>query len=370
MHGPPLSSPSVAVSPERAAAAALAAEHEELLVLLTTLRAASGDALCALYFDAKLARRAAFRRLKALTECAVLARQELTDHRSVYRLAGAALSLSARVRARVSDAARKPLSDDDASYCWLRSALWAELKKQGFEIGRGPSELLALRRFLVDTQVKRSNAGDQGAGRVLAALRSEPTLTPLFRSRCKACRWQSDLRVAVGSCPSCNGHTEQVLSERRFACSKCGHVADRAEEHGDGATRPRRTCSGTMREADHLPFDVAWRTTNGVREVLLVFVDDPGCDLVDQLRELPLRVAGQPRVPIVLRTTDIASIYSRETGSWTSKGERHRALLRAFSDDGDKHSFPFSTTAKVVDVCPQLQLRLSHNRPRKVMSHA
>lgn len=354
---------------DRAAAAALAAEHEELLVLLTTLRAASGDALHVLYFQPALGRAAAFKRLKALVAHGLLAHQELAEARSIYRLARAAASFSPRVRARSTDALRRPLSDDDAGYCWLRASLWAELVKQGYRVGRCSDELLALRRFLVDAQAKHAEAGGSNAARVLAALRAEPTLTPLFRSRCAPCAWQGPLGAALAACPNCRRRVEQALAEHRFACPKCGYVSDRDEPHETRERSPRR-CKGSLRETDALPFDVAWRTTTGVREVLLVFVDDPSRDLVDQLRALPLRIAGQPRLPIVLRTTDITSVFDRAKGRFIAKGERHRALLRAFSDAGDRHTFPFSTTAEVVDVRPELQLRLGPHRRPKDNDHA
>ena len=82
------------------AAASLATEHEELLLLLTTLRAAGGDALYVLYFARSLCRSASYRRLTALVAHGLLARQQLAEKRSVYRLAHAAHSFSERVRAR------------------------------------------------------------------------------------------------------------------------------------------------------------------------------------------------------------------------------------------------------------------------------
>lgn len=367
MHGAELSAH--VVTRERAEAEALAAEHEELLLLLTTLRAASADALCALYFERTLAARAGHRRLKALVEHALVARQAIADNRSAYRLAGAALALSTRIRARVSDAARKQLSEDEAEYGWLRSSVWAWLARRGFHVGRGLDELLALRRFQIDEQQKRAQVGSADAIRVLNALRADPLLTPLFRSRCGRCRWEGPLGASITICPTCQGRAEPCLAQRRYECTKCGRASDRAEPH-DGPDRPRRPCAGTMREADHLAFDVAWRTASGRREVLLVFVDDPGRDLAEQLRALPLRIAGQPRLPIILRTTDVASVFNRDTQVWTSTGERHRALQGAFSDAGDSRMYPFATTAEVVDPCPKLQLRLSHNRRRKDKNHA
>lgn len=351
---------------DRARAAALADEYVELLVLLATLRAASGDALYALHFERALGRAATFKRLKSLVAHGVLARQQIGDARSVYRLRRRALSLSPRLRVRAGDAARGPLADHDANYCWLRGSLWAALTKEGYAVGRGRDELLALRRYLVDEQAKRAHGTN--AARVLDALRADPTLTPLFRSRCTTCTFEGPLATTLKACARCRGRVEHTLADRRFECRKCGHVSDRDEPHDIGARSGRR-CKGALREVDHLPFDVAWRISSGARELMLVFVDDPSRDLFEQLRELPLRIAGQPRVPIVLRTTDLASVFDRANMAWVSKGERHRALLRAFSDAGDKHAFPFATTAEVVDVSPELQLRLSPHRRPKTKGH-
>lgn len=360
--------PSDAAKHDRARSAALGAEYEDLLVLLSTLRGASGDALCTLYFDRAVGRAAAYRRLKELVANAVLAHQMLPDARSIYRLTRRALALSPRVRARSTDSARRPLADHDAEYSWLRASVWAELVKAGWVVGRGRDELLAVRRFLVDEQLRRAGTG-AAAARVLAALRAEPRLTPLFRARCATCALEGPLGVALSQCPRCRGRVEQVLAERRFECRKCGSVSDRDGPH-DMKSRADRRCTAALREADHLAFDVAWRTSGGTREVMLVFVDDPSRDLFDQLRLLPLRIAGQPRVPIILRTTDPSSVFNRAKGTWISKGERHRALLRAFSDAGDKHAFPFATTASVVEPKPELQLRLSPHRREKEIDHA
>ena len=77
---------------------------------------------------------------------------------------------------------------------------------------------------------------------------------------------------------------------------------------------------------------------------------------------LPLRIVGQPRVPVLLRTTDSASSFDRRNGEWVTRGDRHRELLRAFSDAPGKSAFPFKTTTDVVDIRPELQLRFSPRR--------
>jgi len=349
----------------------LAEEHEALLVLLTTLRAASAQSLRTLYFERPPrygSERDAYRQLARLVAHGLIAKQNAPSSRSLYRLASAGLSLSERVRARATDAMRKRVPDSEAGHCWLRSALWAELVERGYVVGRGQQELVALRRFLIDKQATRAAGKDAEATRVLAALRVEPTLTPLFRSHCARCEWASDVSRALRSCPRCAGSLAQSLSERRFECPRCGAVSDRDEAHE--SKRHGGQCTGAVREIDHLSFDVAWRASAKGREVLLVFVDDPAVSLDVQLRALPLRIVGQPRLSIVLRTTDPSSVFDRATGQWTAMGDRHRALVRAFSEDGARDAFPFSMTADVVDIKPELQLRLGQLRRKKDKSHA
>lgn len=58
------------------------------------------------------------------------------------------------------------------------------------------------------------------------------------------------------------------------------------------------------------------------------------------------------------RTTDEHSVFDPVTATWIAKGARHRELARAFFDDGDRRLFPFSATATLVHIRPELQLRL------------
>lgn len=342
--------------------------HEPLLLLLATLRAAGVQSLRTLYFS-KLpgapGRTEAHGALASLVAHGVLARQEMLLARSIYRLGARALKYSPRVRSRVSDVVRRPLPETQAAYCWLRAAVWAELARRGYHVGRGPEELAALRRFLVDMQrmaLEHAAPSDRSAAaRVLEALRSLATLTPLFRTRCTSCTWAGPLNRPASGCPRCHGAVTHALSERRFRCLRCATVSDVPGPHsptGASATR----CDGAMREIDHLAFDVAWRRRGQNQDVLLVLVDDPGRSLGVQLRALPLRIGGQPRVPILLRTTDPDSSFDRVSGTWITQGERHRALLRAFAAAGDRRAFPYAMTTTVVELCPELQLRFSRTK--------
>lgn len=358
----------------RAADAAFAGAHEDLLVLLTVLRGASTESLHALHFSkqpAPTTLRQTYRDMHRLERIGLLERQYLEKGRCVWRLTAKGHASSPRVQRRAAETIRRPMSDLVGGYCWLRSALWAELANRGYRVGRGVEEQHAVRRFLIDKQraVVRaaSGAAREAAERVLQTLRADRALLPLFRSICPKCGTASELRQIVTNCPRCTTRVNQVPSAARYLCARCGHESDRAEPHQSRRVRARR-CEGTMREVDYVDFDVAWRPAGSTFEVVLIVVDDAQRSIRRQLDVLPLRTLGQPKVPVVLRTTDHYSVLNSITCRWHSTGPRHLALLRAFTESGDRHLFPFSLTAEVIDVRPELQLRI---RPyREENSHA
>ena len=347
---------------------ALAIEERELFRLLAVVRAASAASLHTLYFSQPprgvRSLREAQRRLSVLVDSGLVIKQRVACARALYHLGSAAITLVPEVAARVTDHFRKPLPEEEAGYAWLRTTMWSVLRKRGFAVGRGQPELVALRRSLVDAQSERAGEGD----RVLQALRADRALAPLFRSRCASCGSLGPLNVALRSCARCRADVSPLLSERKVQCSACDFVGDGTLVAGDKGHSAR--CAGTLRDADHLAFDVAWRRNGAAREVLILFVDDPRLSLEAQLRALPLRILGQPRIDVILRTTDPTSVYDRRKRAWSHLGDRHRALLRAFSEGGAKDTFPFSKTANVIEVAPEIQLRLAQPRRRKDRSHA
>ena len=350
---------------KRSRAAALARQYEGLFLLLTILRAVSAQSLHELYFrrrPAPTTMRQTTRIIGALVEYGLLERQALTGSRSVYRLTSRSYSSSPRVRRRATETIRSPLADHIGSYCWLRASIWAELTAAGYFVGRGRDEVRALRRCLVDQQravlALATGAARADAERVLAMLRNDALLTPLFRARCPQCGDTGPVNVAREKCTQCGARPNQVVSELRFECPRCHFVSDVEEEHHARA----RGCDGVMREVDHLTFDVGWRPNGERVDVILILVDNPERKLREQLQLLPLRIAGQPRVPIVLRSTDPYSVYDPVARHWIAQGDRHRELLRAFSEEGDRRLFPFASTTQVIDVRPELQLRLRVQR--------
>jgi len=351
----------------------LACAHEQLFLMLATLRAASAEALHTLYFaehpDGGASLRATYRWLAALEAAELLERQVIHGKRGVYRMTHRAYTSSPRVMRRATDRFRHAMPPAIAGYAWMRASIWAEPKNRGYRVGRGRDELRATRRFLIDNQKARvamlEGPERRRAEHVLETLRSDPTLTPLFRSHCGACGSYGPLNQALTACAHCGAKPSQVASELRFECPECGRVSDGDDSEHESARDKRRKCTAALRETDHVLFDVAWREGPAGMEVTLIVVDDPGRTIPEQLNVLPLRVAGQPIVPVVLRTTDENSVFDSIAGTWIATGARHRELLRAFSEDGDRRLFPFSKTAKVIDVRADLQLRLRPSHPKK-----
>ena len=351
----------------------LTSAHEELFVLLTTLRGAGAEALHALHFaehpHGGSSMRATYRWLSALEDAGLLERQFIHASRSLFRMTHRALASSPRITRRATDTFRRPMPPSVAGYAWLRAALWAEMKNRGYRVGRGRDELRAIRRFLVDTQ-RREIASLSGTDRsdaqsVLEDLRALPAITPLFRSYCGGCGARGPIGRVLSACAKCGRATTQVASELRFECGECGYVSDADEaEHADAKDR-RRRCTTALRETDHLAFDVAWRDGPGGTEAVILFVDDPTRALHEQLDALPIRIAGQPRVPLLLRTTDEHSVYDSAAATWAVTGPRHRELLRAFSPDGSRNLFRFSTTTTMTEVRPELQLRVRSSSSRR-----
>ncbi|MBI1944661.1 MAG: hypothetical protein HYS27_03135 [Deltaproteobacteria bacterium] len=332
--------------------------------MLATLRAASADSLHALHFTrAPLAvtRRQAYRTLASLEAAGYLARRALGARRVIYRLTARAFEAHESLRRRASDVARRDPPAALAHYLWLRAALWAALAREGYRVGRGVDAQLALRRFLLGRQAKAVAAATgearARAERVLAHLRGDPELTPLFRSVCPRCGITGPLMEALDRCSSCRGALEQQPARERYRCTRCRLVSDGPIAHRR-ARRGGAACDGLMRLADPLRFDLAWRRGAAGEDVVVLVIDDPTVALNEQLRALPLHTLGQPKVPVILRTTDPLSTYNQWEARWEVLGARHQQLLRAFSAEGDARLFPYATTAQVIDVRPDLQIRL------------
>lgn len=342
------------------------AAYEGLFLLVSRLRAVSADALWRLFFLPALgvtSRSAALRRVERLVRGDYLRHMRLSAWRSVYHLSWRGLVAFPSVRARGSDNTRKPPSLETAHYAWLRSGFHAQLSSDGFTVGRGPRELAALRRFYVDRQIAAVSKLAEGAGRadaqlVLDQLRAEASLKPPFRTRCAPCGASSPLNAlqpGVERCAGCGARTKNDVPARVYRCRTCGGLTDGLGPHVASET-PSRHCPGTLREIDVVNVDVAWRRIGAAYEVIGLLVDDPHRSVERQLEDIPAQIVGQPRLPLILRTTDPRSRYEPRTRTWRVKGPRHQALLRAFEDDVHEALFPFSLTTTVIDYRPELEL--------------
>lgn len=348
-------------------------QYEGLFLLLCRLRAASSDSLWRLFFERVLgmtSRSAAFERIHRLIDSGYLRRRRITEWRSVNHLTQRSLGAFPSVRARGTDWLRRPPGTTEAHRCWLRGALHAELTADGYTVGRGPRELAALRRFYIDRQARliasiNGGAEQREAENALAHLRDDGQLVPPFRARCPNCSTRAALNVAVDTCARCGASFRNEIVARVYRCKACSALSDELGAHvhlgsGSGGDAARAPCHGEMREIDVIAVDIAWRRANDSFEVIALFIDDTRRSLDHQLALIPAQIIGQPRLPIILRSTDMRSRYVTTTRSWLIQGPRHQALLRAFSEHAPEAQFPFSLTTKVIEYRPELELWTIH----------
>ena len=106
------------------------------------------------------------------------------------------------------------------------------------------------------------------------------------------------------------------------------------------------------------PYTVAWRGPSRRPEDLrLSVVMHPNVSQRRQLDELPLTIAGQPRIAVVLRPPDDGTTVDRVTGEVTYRGRQYRFLMRAFCEHRNPGAFPLWETATVVRYRPDLWVR-------------
>jgi hypothetical protein len=195
---------------------------------------------------------------------------------------------------------------------------------------------------------------------VLALLRALPLLQPWFIARCERCAEPLALNLRpTGPCEHCGGALVSDLVVEPFACSVCGLQAARGGAHGSQA----RPCTGLLRRIDYLPFDLAWRKSGAGYDVQILLADHPHRSIATQVAELPLRVIGQPRVPIVLRESDDGSVFDQSTSTYAVRGPRLRTLERAFAESSARDdAFPFWTTSVVLPDAhyPEAHFRVFH----------
>ena len=354
----------------------LAPEDESLFLRLGDLRAAPSAALYTLELSKRYSSiwGGAGAHLARLVEQKYLARYGIAGTRyRVLHLTRKALDAFPSVGARFSEHVGRTPTDEVAARGWIRSSLLAALVSDGFVVGRDLKALTALRRHLIDRQealiAERSAQGASVRAEAVVrdALRASHRLRPHIAAYCDACGVVEALDSPKGQC-SCGATLRREIVTEPWRCSKCEHVATVTEPHlvlredieNERLVRLPVECRGTLRPSPYLPFDVAYRAG----DLLVVLADDPCRSIRSQLRELPLRVPGQPRLKLVLRHADDASLFDPETKTWVVRGPRLRQLEHAFNPRGASVLFPFWETADVLDYRPELQFRVLPKRRR------
>ena len=265
------------------------------------------------------------------------------------------------VTAAMSEQVRRVPAPDVAFWSLKRAALWSALAADGWLVGCGAREQLALRRSLVDRQKRRIQAAagsaQEAAMKVLAALREHAMLSPPFELRCPRCGKGYGRSPNAGRVCDCGAGLQAAVITRAARC-RCGDVVNL--DDAVQLERHQASCGDASLRLASLPFDVAVRKS----EVMLLLVDEPRRSVFAQVNQLPLRILGQPRLNIVLRPSDDDSLWDATERRWLQRGRRYRLLERLFSTDHVQGQFPFSTTATVVDYRPETALRVIH-RPRK-----
>ncbi|HEY4156730.1 MAG TPA: hypothetical protein VGM29_01490 [Polyangiaceae bacterium] len=248
--------------------------------------------------------------------------------RRVYHLTPKSIALSPRLMLRASSSMTATPADRQATYCHVRSQLWAALAADGWNIGRNLDACVAIRRYLVDDLVARVAAAraDQRASleAALRTLRAVPGLVPPNKLVCSRCR----ASCTGGPCSRCGAPTEAKLLDERFACRACHAPVPRGGgDHTDPRTRRSCACRA-VREVDVLRYDVAWGRINGVLDVRVLLVDDPSRSVERLVRNLPLVTSAQRPLPLILRHTDPHSRWDPRSCRWASSGRRKAELER------------------------------------------
>lgn len=125
------------------------------------------------------------------------------------------------------------------------------------------------------------------------------------------------------------------------------------------AAAARRAAAELPLEGPELPYSAAWKgPPSAPSDLRLVVVLTPRVSRKKQLEALPLRIAGQPKIPVILRPADDGTTAHHKTGALTYTGPQYRALMRAFREHRNPGAFPYWETAQVLNYRPDLWARL------------
>lgn len=250
-------------------------------------------------------------------------------------------------------------NDRLALWAFHRSHLTLALHKDGYSVGRSSQHLLALRRNLVDRQrrivTNLSGAAKVAAEKVLYDLRMDEDLLPATQVYCERCGAKSRPGKSPRRLCRCSKeHMSRTIVEGQLRCRRC-----KALSYGWNRTG----CCPTPRlhREDAAAYDIAVnnRPASGTPSVAIVVVDHPGSSVERTLRELPLRIRGQPKIPIILRPSSVETAFDVESGRYKRKDARFARIMKAFSPEMDRRvsQFPYHTTSKVLTYRPTIGQR-------------
>lgn len=330
------------------------------LGLVARLRCAGPKHIHHLAYGSSVPDRTADHRTSRLVSLGLLQRRRVTGLNAVAYFLTEKGRRSTPLTSSMSEQVRRVPAPDVAFFALQRAALWTALVADGWKVGCGAREQLAVRRSLVDRQKVRVEAMPEGAvkvtaSKVLAAIRTHPLLSPAHELRCEQCGAVDKRRSNRAVC-DCGRPLKASIVENAATC-RCGQVVN-VDDDVQVQHHAQLCGPGLLRLLSPLPFDVATRGN----EVMLLLVENPRRSVTTQVDELPLSILGQPRLSVVLRPSDDDSLYDAAASRWLQKGKRFRLLERLFSDDHVEGHFPYSTTATVVDYRPETSLRVLHKQ--------
>lgn len=243
-----------------------------------------------------------------------------------------------------------PPKPELAIHAWHRASLALAFRAEGYTVGRDIAALIALRRFLIDSQRARI---EQASGRrqeeltqTLYALRDYGLLQPWVIFSCRRCGLELPIGSAKpGPCRECGDVFDVHAIHQPFECAICRKKGEAGGAHQvDGVS-----CPGTLRAVDYLPFDLAYKRTQAGYDVKVLLADHPFRSVATQLAELPLRIMGQTKVDVIVRPCEDGSVYDMKRRTYSVRGPRYRQYLRAFSqDDAKPDAFPYWMTANLL----------------------
>lgn len=247
-----------------------------------------------------------------------------------------------------------------------RAQMWAALRQDGYDVGRGGRHVLALRRYLVDAQravvVRSEGMRKTKAKATLAQLRTLPRLVPLTYIVCRSCQRASAPAVSPSAPCKCGVECySRKVVEGPNRCSACRKLH---------AVDVDACCPGAfLRPAEYVDYDiaVAKHPAGGLPKVAVLIVDPPYRSSLRLLETLPLRIQGQPRVPIILRPYEEESLFNLATNRWQFRSQSFRRLEGAFNSYSfsRQNHYPYYETSTLLSYRPSIGQRTVATRKQQ-----